>query len=359
MNQELENIKQKLLKNSNFLNKELLNRILSINNDKHKPLGKFNFSYIGLEITRGCNLRCGFCATRLFPVGVYQFMSVETFTKLMQLVQILTPYNRIEIANAGEPTLNPNLCKCLKIGRKISPYTCFQVITNGTLLIKKEISYRDLFENGANIIYVDMYAPKEKHIELAKKSGYHWYLRSEKKETDPAAWTYHKDPNLKCIILQEQPGEWSENKIRFGYLSTFMNNLDWNAAKEYNLYPIQNAPNRRCNQPFRTVNIGFDGTYSFCCFDFMRNIYGKIGNVNEGIEGFFKFWLGNYMQYTRNLLHYKDRNSHHLCKKCSFTSSRGDIPCWDDNSMNHYWDGNNWQSLNIKHKESPLSKFLK
>lgn len=350
INQELEIIKQKLLENIKNVDPELIERILTINKNKNRPLGKLNASAWILEITRGCNLRCGFCATRLFKPGKFDFMNEETFVQIMKLVSILTPYNRVEFANAGEPTLNPNICNFLKIGRKISSYTHFQVVTNGTTLINNNITYKDLFESGANIIYVDMYAPEEKHIELAKKSGYNWYLRRNKKESDPAAWSYFKDPNLKCIVLQEQPGNWSKRKINSGYFSTFMNNLDWKAAKKYNIFPVKEALNRRCNQPFRQINVSFDGYYSFCCFDFMRYIYGKIGNVNEGLNGFFKFWLGYYMQYTRNLLHFKDRKFHDLCSKCTFTSSRCDIKCWDDKSMNQFWNGKNWELINIKHK---------
>ena len=161
-------------------------------------------------------------------------------------------------------------------------------------------------------------------------------------------------------MLAENPSNWTTRKFKRVNFSTFFNQLDWEATKKYGIIPVEKAPNRRCEQPFRTVNVGFDGTYSFCCFDFMRHIYGKIGSVNEGLDGFFKFWLGNYMQKTRKLLHFKDRNSHELCNKCSFTSGRCDIPCWSDNCMNKYWDGENWKSTDIKiKKDLSLEKFFK
>ena len=351
MNPQLEQIKNQLLQNAN-IDPALIIRIQSIGKDKKRPLGKTNVSAWIVEITRGCNLQCGFCATRLFPKNEYKFMRETTWIRLMQLISILTPYNRIELANAGEPTLHPDICNFLKIGREISPHTHFQVITNGVKLIKGEITYQDLFMAGANIIYVDMYTPEKEHILLAEQSGYAWYLRKNKKETDPAAWSYYPDPNLKCIVFQDQPGHWSKRKQSAGYFSTFMNNLDWEAAKKYDIFPVEKAPNRRCNQPFRMCNVGYDGSYSFCCFDFVRNIYGKIGSVHSGVPGFFKFWLGNYMQYTRRLLHFKDRPSHPLCQKCAFTSSRGDIPCWDDNSMNTYWTGTEWKPIEIIGKEN-------
>lgn len=348
MNSELEQIKWQLLKNTEGVSPELIERIQSIGKDKNRPLGKINVAYWGVEITRGCNLRCGFCATRLFPKNKFKFMDQETWVYFMELVARLTPYNRVEFSLAGEPTLNPNIYSFLQLGRSISPYTHFQLITNGTTLINKSINYKNLFDAGVNIIYVDMYAPEEIHIELAKKSGYQWYLRRNKTVNDPGAWSYHKNPNLHCIVLQEAPGQWSKNKRKAGYLATFMNNIDWKAAEPYHLYPVEKAPDRRCSQPFRTVNVGYDGAYSFCCFDFMRDVYGKIGSVYDGTSGFFKYWFGNYMQSTRKFLHFKNRNAHPLCSKCAFTSFYGDIPCWTDNCMNTYWDGKKWYFIKDK-----------
>ena len=81
--------------------------------------------------------------------------------------------------------------------------------------------------------------------------------------------------------------------------------------------------------------------------DFMRHVYGTIGNVNEGLEGFINFWFGEYMQKTRKLLYNKDRNGHDLCSKCSYSFSRGDIPCWDSNILEYYYD-KKWNSNNVK-----------
>jgi organic radical activating enzyme len=344
---ELLDIKQKLLLTCPK-NNSIYKYIESIGINKKRPLGKINVAYWTLEITRGCNLRCGFCATRNFPIGQYKFMTIKTWEKIINMVSIITPYNRIDFANAGEPTLNPNIKEILKIGREKSPHTFFEIITNGVLISQGKITYKELFDAGANMIYVDMYSSKEKHIELAKKSGYEYYVRGDKDSKDkPVAWTYHSDSNMKIIVFQENPANWNKSKKNTCGYSTFMNNLDWEEAKKYNIFPVKKAVSRRCQQPFRTGNISFDGFYSFCCFDFVRNIYGKIGNVDEGLIGFFNFWLGKYMQITRKLLHNKDRNGHELCSKCNFCSGRADIPCWEDNTMDFYWENNKWNKNKI------------
>lgn len=353
-------VKNKLLKSKKIKNSFIKKCIIKIGEDKKRPLGKFNASAWIIEPVYGCNLACGCCATRLLPRNKYKYMKISTWKKTMKLIRQLTPYNRIDLANAGEPTLHPKLIEMLAIGRKISPNSFFEIITNGTMLLKKKITYKNLFEAGANMIYVDMYAPIEKHLKLAKDSGYNFYIRSKKKPEDPFAWTYHNDPTMKCIVLQENPLNWSNQKKRI-YFSTFFNNLDWDEARKFGLKPIETAPSRRCNQPFRNINVSYDGYYSFCCFDFMRYQYGKLGNVDKGIEGFFNFWLGKYMQETRKILHNKDRNSHPLCSKCAFTSSRGDIPCWkNEDQMDYYLEDNKWKRNKAKFNviENKIKKLL-
>jgi hypothetical protein len=358
---QLEDMKKNLLSKKSIKGTMMEKYISTMCIDRKKPLGKLSPSSWALEPVRGCNLACGCCATALFPKKKFNFISLKTWEQMITLMKEITPYIRIEFANAGEPTLHPKLTEILRMGREISPFTFFQVITNGTTLIDGKITYDDMFKAGANIIYVDMYAPEDKHISLAKNSGYHWYLRRNKKKEDPAAWTYHRDMGIKCIILQENPYNWGKNKKRT-YFSTFFNNLDWEKAKSLNIKPVDLAPRRRCSQPFRVVNVSYDGFYSFCCFDFMRYVYGKIGNVESGVQGFLEFWLGEYMQDVRKRLHNKDRRSHNLCSKCAFCSSYGDIPVWkDDEVLDFYYSNNSWKKNNPELTKIPnltLSSFF-
>jgi sulfatase maturation enzyme AslB (radical SAM superfamily) len=90
--------------------------------NKKKPMGKINPWAYWVEITRGCNIRCDFCAARLFPRNEFRFMEEETFVNFMKVVQGTTPYGRVEFGQAGEPTLHPKLLKFMKIARRIAPH---------------------------------------------------------------------------------------------------------------------------------------------------------------------------------------------------------------------------------------------
>jgi hypothetical protein len=135
------------------------------------------------------------------------------------------------------------------------------------------------------------------------------------------------------------------DSILDGRISNFFNNLDWTIAEKYGLKFVTNSPQRCCDQSAKYPNICWDEAYTFCCFDFMREVAGTIGNINEGIDEFFRYWLGQYMQDCRHKLHQKNRAEHDMCKRCSFDSGRGDIRVWHESLLNDYWNGKEWISL--------------
>lgn len=319
-----------------------------IEQDKKKSIGKFRPWAWWTETTRGCNLTCGFCATRLFPRGEYSYMTMETWKQMISIISVISPMTRLEIGNAGEPTLNPQILDFMRVAREMCPTVQLMIYTNGTTLLKGMISYDELFSSGLNCIFVDMYAPRERHAALAEKSGYRWFFQDDKPADAPNVFEYQNNPDFHCIQLSQNPGDWPKRKISRGAFSTFFNNLDWEAAEKYGLKPITTPPKRRCDLPSKYPVVYWDGSYDFCCFDFMREMAGKFGNVSVGVDGFFRYWFGEYMQATRTLLHEKDRAAHSMCSKCAFCSVRGDMQAWSPDLLDHWWDGEKWQELEVR-----------
>jgi organic radical activating enzyme len=336
MKMELNKIKKMLLRSN--ITEEMMRTINALGKNPKRPLGKINPWAWCLEPVRGCNLACWHCPARLLPQNKYEYMSEQTWISAWKIIKELTPYCRIEMANTGEPTLHPNILEFIKIARTISPNSQIQITTNGTTLIQNKITYKQLFDSGINIIYVDMYAPKERHIDLAKKSGYDFYKYYESSKKVPNAWTYHNNPNIQFIALSEIPDNWPIQKIKRGGLGTFLNNIDFEKAKKINIVPVINAPERRCSQPMKYVQVMASGTYLMCCQDAF-NKAGILNNVNEGINGFFKFWLGRYMQSTRKILRAKNRMGHPICYKCNTIFSRCDMKFWQKETFNYWWNG--------------------
>ena len=350
-NKSLAEIKQNMA--SSEPNVQIHTKLVEANNKK-KPLGKFHPWAYWVEIVRGCNLACWHCATRLLPRNEFHYMARETWISFLELVKEITPYNRIEFANAGEPSLHPDLLEFIRLAKEITPYTQTQLITNGTTLISRVVKYKELFDAGLNSVYVDMYTLPEKHIKLAKESGYPFYEKDKCLKDMPNAYTYLNNPDLKIIFLVNNPSNWSRQRYSTGKLHTYLNKLDWKEAEKHGVYPTIEPPTRRCDQPSKFASLFYDGSYSFCCNDFLQQVGTNLGNVSDGTDGFLKYWLGQYMQYTRKLLHNKDRKSHELCSKCSYITARCDIPWWEPELLEKYWTGNEWKDtskINLIEKE--------
>jgi radical SAM protein with 4Fe4S-binding SPASM domain len=348
----LKSYKNKLLSDSN-LNPALYDHLANLCENKKRPLGRLNTWAWFVEITRGCNLKCAFCPTRLFPKDEIHFMEKDTWVALLQTIKKLTPHGRLELCNAGEPTLHPNFVEYISIAREICPNLQILTYTNGTQLTNGNLTYRELFAAGLNMVFVDMYAPFNEHRKLAESSGHYWYHQDHKPNGAPSVFTNHGNPDIHIIMLAENPYNWTKAKLGRGYLQTYLNDLDWKAAKKFGLEPVVNPPKRRCDIPNKFISVNYDGTFIFCCFDYMRHTTNKFGNIKDGIDGFFKFWLSKYMQDTRMRLYNKDRKSHEYCSKCSFTSIRCDIPYWGKNIKSdeemvalasQYWNGESWES---------------
>jgi hypothetical protein len=188
-----------------------------------KPLGATSPWVWSLEPTHGCNLRCGHCNCRLDPLPkTYDFMGEETWRKAWAIIARTAPTCRVDLCVGGEPTLNESLPDFLKIAREISPRTQIQITTNGTMIASGHVTYKQLLDAGANIVYTDMYSPAELFHRLADESGYPSYEYYNPPPQAPSPWTYW-GPQLKMIVLQEQPENWPETRFRAGLLGTWYN----------------------------------------------------------------------------------------------------------------------------------------
>ena len=311
-----------------------------------------------LEPVHGCNLKCGHCSARLLPDGEYHFMSMKTWKNIFKIMAQVSPTCRVDLALSGEPTLHPNLPEMLAVAREINPLVQIQITTNGTMLAKGKYTHKQLLNAGANIVYVDMYAPEEKHIKLAEESGFNYYKYYESGQRETLSpWTYH-GPELKMIVLQRCPDNWPASRYRAGLMGTWFNNMDWEAAKKYGLKPVTEPPTRRCNQPFLYVPVHSKGDYLICCQDNMVETAGLFGSVNEdGLNGFKKYWFGKEMQTIRTRLREKNRKDTSYCSRCCVTFSRGDFRHWTDEQVGKYYNGKKMVKL-PKVKMSKVKKVI-
>jgi hypothetical protein len=316
---------------------------------KIKPLGSTSPFVWSIEPAFGCNLKCAHCCADLIPKSSNNLMTEETWTQAFTILNEVSPTVRVDLCGfVGEPTLNKQLLKLLPIARKIAPLTQIQITTNGTRLRAGDYKMKDLLDAGANVLYVDQYGDHEKFEQLAKESGYPYYHYYDKPKDAPSPWAYH-GPDLKVIVLMEEPSTWPKSRLKAGLLGNWYGNMNWErgeAQKEFKMKPLEKPLTRRCNQPFLYVTVASNGSYLLCCQDGMQVTNGKFGNVSEGIEGFRKFWYGKELQTIRRRLRFKNRtDTEYACKKCNVTFSRCDFKHWELEEITKYYDGKNWKEL--------------
>ena len=326
------------------ISSEMRMAVDSLGKDRRRPLGRVNPWAWCVEVTRGCNLSCGFCPTRLYPRGERLFVSDEVWGSAVDIVNELMPYTRFLIANWGEPTLHPRFLELMRMARRGAPNMTLLLYTNGTQILNGNLTYRGLFEAGLNAVYVDVYSDRGKHIELARESSYLWW--EEGKRPKNTKNLFERKQGQGCFIqISRNPGEWLPQKNNRGNVMTFCNDLDWEAARKLGITPVVYPPHRRCDQPVKFPTFVWNGYYVFCGQDVMNHTTGefddgKLGNVKDGPDGFVKFWLGRYMQDLRAKVHQNidGRASHERCRQCAFVGGRADVPIWRA-GFSEYWDG--------------------
>lgn len=283
-------------------------------------------------------------------------MREDVWRNTWAILNSVSPTVRVDFALCGEPTLHPELIGFIKIARETAPRAQIQITTNGTQLLRGAVRYRDMIDAGANVVYTDMYGSKERYLQLAQESGVPWYEYYNKPPSAPSPWTYY-GPGIKMVVLQEQPEQWPESRLRAGLLGTWFNNLDWRAAERFGLRPVVTPPARRCNQPFIYVTVNYAGSYLLCCQDGMGETAGLFGSVTDGVPGFHRYWYGEEMQLIRRRLRSKNRADTSYCARCAITFSRCDYLHWTEDEINRHWDGFAWQML--PPEEPGLRRFMK
>ena len=311
---------------------------------KIRPLGSTSPWVYSIEPVNGCNLRCGHCSRRLNEPGVYRFMSEEIWRSAWDIHAHFVPTTRVDLCVSGEPTLHPDLYNFLKIARSISPLAQIQITTNGTMLRKGVYEIKKLIEAGANIIYIDMYGPHEEFIEMARASQIPWFEYYDAPPGAPTPWRYW-GPDLRLVVLMEQPENWPQSRFRAGMLGTWYNHLDWEAAKRFGLEPVTKPLTRRCNQPFLYATISAGGEFLLCCQDNWGETAGLFGSAAEGRAGFLKYWYHREIQIIRARLREKNRADTSYCSRCCWTASRCDFKHWKDQEVSIWWDGKSWQPI--------------
>jgi MoaA/NifB/PqqE/SkfB family radical SAM enzyme len=273
-----------------------------------------------IELVEGCNRMCDFCGIH----GIWKekahrkinFMSLELASKIAEDFSSWFDKKRIEFAMHGEPTLHPKLFDIISLFRKHLQKAQLQLTSNGIVILKKGKDFvHKLFENGLNILILDIYDKKHELLNVCNE-----VINSNKeiklfdyysnKEFNP----YHyKGHNFNVILLFDDLAKTNKKRPTRIILNHAGNSSIKNLRK-YGILPINSPLQKKCSRPFRELVIHYDGTIPFCCLDWKHeSILAKFPE-DGSLE---KIWNDAPFNFLRFLLFNKVRTLR-PCYKCDY-----------------------------------------
>lgn len=281
--------------------------------------------FVEIDVTEGCNLGCSFCGLRgIREKGTkpWYFMTAEIAEEIARKIKEAGWKSAICFCGHGEPSLNPDLLKIFKIFRKHLPQTPFQLVTNGYGFrhgIFEINSFFDVLEEiGFNDVVFDVYSENGDWKVVDKISN-----RYDIKIVGHDGEGYnHRKKKMRVALY---PLEVDKNKAMYRNMD---NHCGAAAPQDYS----DEVVNRRCEKPFRSLFIRYDGGVALCCDDFRGQF--KIGNISD-FDDFNKLWNDPKFQAVRIML-FSGRRKLKPCYGCTHTPLRAGLlpdPCGKDKKV--------------------------
>ena len=274
-----------------------------------------------VELTEGCNLRCGFCGLqgiRAKGDKTFKFMTVATARFIAEEVKRLGWTSRFEFAMRGEPTMNPDFIEIVRQVREVLPQQSLMMTSNGAGFFMKpgDVISRltDLFDAGLNVLCLDDYQGVNLVPRIREKmTEYPWmadviptYEYPDQKAGNP--YGRHK-PSTKMIVF------FKDISIEQDGVHNYLSNHCGGAA------PLNDKKKgKRCARPFREFAIHYNGNVPICCNDW-RGAF-KAGNVLQ--QGLDTVWQSPALDAARRKL-YRGERDFGPCLGCDSHSHRTGI----------------------------------
>ena len=269
-----------------------------------------------VELTEGCNLRCGMCGIqgiRERPGGPYEFLTLRLARKISQMLAETDWTTKIEFTLRGEPLMNERAHEIIGVFREYNPKTHLMVTTNGLPLLRPpgvKANLDRLFEAGLNILAMDCYAVSKKaEIQVRQYTDVPLsdYPGPRSPYTRVAA-------SKRYIIMME---DFEAAALKEGKMGTKKVNNHCGAG----MPPLREPMKKRCGRPFREMIIRQDGRVALCCNSW-RDEY-QCGSVFD-YSGLIEAWNNQYLEAARRRLYQGDRDFG-ICRVCNETTYRNGL----------------------------------
>jgi MoaA/NifB/PqqE/SkfB family radical SAM enzyme len=253
---------------------------------KTDPL--FGLTVLEVNPTELCNRLCSFCP-RVDP-EVYPNRNLNmTEATMHNLVANLHKHNyqgRLVFSGLGEPTLNKNILKLIKIASaKIKDV---QMYTNGDKILDDGwYTMQEIIDTGLTSLFIDVYDSKQQHDRWREKI---------------------------------EPFK-SKLPIHLSAKYNFPIGIFTNRAGTVKTIGIpQKAQKTSCFLPHTKAFVDWDGAILLCCNDWSRAA-GSFGNIN--ITPFHELWMSEpLMKIRRRLLNDSRMKAGSPCNVCNATGNQ-------------------------------------
>ena len=208
--------------------------------------------------------------------------------------------SRVEMAQHGEPSLNPDLMELIAIFRAALPKSQLMMTSNGTGFLKDTANrVRQAFAAGLNILALDDY----KEVNIVPKVLERAMVASLESDgiivkrypQDGLEWSPHRrwPRSAKLLIIIED----------IHYASTGSHAKVNNHAGYGGPRSVSKA-GVRCAKPFRELGVRWDGKVAGCCIHWTGAL--KVGDLMK--TGLEELWHGPVFDAMRHKLYHGQRD---------------------------------------------------
>lgn len=304
MNEKLNNKKNQNIKffDENIDRKSNLSdkNTIFFNNSKILMPSVFEVSNSGM-----CNRKCAFCP-RSAPDFEHknEFIKQSTYYKFIDELSKHKYTGTILFSGYVEPLLHKRVYSDVKYTKSKLPNANIELITNGDPLNDKRAL--KLFDCGLDVLLISAYDGPEQVIAFEKMME---RIKIEKKKFVIRKRYYGKDKDFGLTISN-----------RAGNL----------VNSEYKIPPLKNPLTNRCNYPFYTFFIDYNGDVQMCSHDWGKKMI--LGNINnDTIEN---IWNSKKFEFMRKKL-FKGERDFSPCNVCDV---KGELI---GKKHVEYWEKNN------------------
>jgi len=262
-----------------------------------------------IELTKGCNRNCEFCGIYSLKNKEKVFMNIELAWLIVKNLSCWITKKRIEFAMHGEPLLNKDVCKIIKIFRGELLNSQLMLTTNGDVLINEtKLKLNKLFESGLNVLAIDCYGNYEKRRKLFNENKPNNIKFFDSNEFN--IYYYHSI-KTKCIVVFDSLPKLTKDMKK--KIINCAGNSNEFFSNKYGYKIIEKPLEKKCSKPFREMVIKSNGNITFCCNDWKEELV--LGNIKENLLE--NIWYSKKFIELRQRVFNKDRNFV-PCNKCDY-----------------------------------------